>query len=373
MTHYTLQLNHARAEISCFDTGHEVREYHVMLHAEPAGRTFRQQLDAITSAFDELCATRLQGAMPVLKRYFLSDVANQGDSVLQGDSSGCAVSIVGQPPLDGSKVALWAYLMTDVTARRLPSGLFEVCHGLYRHLWLTSAHGSGQDSEHQTRQAFTEYILQLSREGCTLADHCLRTWLFVSAIDVNYAGVVAARNHVFSTQGLTDATHFIASTGIGGSAIDPRVLMQMDAYAVDGLREDQIHYLYAPTHLNRTSDYGVSFERGTYVDYPDRRQVFISGTASIDARGQIVHPGDVISQTRRMWENVEALLAEAHCSYDDVSAMIVYLRDIADYAAVRALYDDRFPGRPVVFVHAPVCRPGWLVEMECVALKENKK
>ena len=48
--------------------------------------------------------------------------------------------------------------------------------------------------------------------------------------------------------------------------------------------------------------------------------------------------------------------------------MIVYLRDIADYATVKSLYDMRFPNKPKVFVHAPVCRPGWLIEMECVAI-----
>ena len=151
--------------------------------------------------------------------------------------------------------------------------------------------------------------------------------------------------------------------------MDSKVMMQMDNYAVAGISKEQIHFLYAPTHLNRTSDYGVSFERGTCVDYPDRRQVFISGTASIDSKGQIVHAGDVVSQTHRMWENVEALLAEAECTYDDVLSMIVYLRDIADYQVVHALFDERFPDRPVVFVHAPVCRTGWLVEMECMAVK----
>ena len=97
--------------------------------------------------------------------------------------------------------------------------------------------------------------------------------------------MVKARNEVFVTQGLTPQTHYIASTGIGGRHADKQVLVQMDTYAVLGIRQEQIHYLYAPTHLNPTYEYGVSFERGTYVDYGDRRQVFISGTASINHRG----------------------------------------------------------------------------------------
>ena len=82
-------------------------------------------------------------------------------------------------------------------------------------------------------------------------------------------------------------------------------------------------------------------------------------------------PKDVEKQTHRTWDNVEALLKEAECTYDDVAEMIVYLRDIADYEVVRALFEERFSGMPYVIVLAPVCRQGWLVEMECMAIKAN--
>ena len=78
---------------------------------------------------------------------------------------------------------------------------------------------------------------------------------------------------------------------------------------------------------------------------------------------------DIRNQTHRMWENVEALLHEADCSFNEVGQMIVYLRDIADYYVVKSLFDERFPDKPKVFVNAPVCRPGWLIEMECMAVK----
>jgi enamine deaminase RidA (YjgF/YER057c/UK114 family) len=113
----------------------------------------------------------------------------------------------------------------------------------------------------------------------------------------------------------------------------------------------------------------VSFERGTRIDYGDRRHVLISGTASINNKGLVMYPGDVVKQTHRMWDNVEALLKEADCTYDDVSVMIVYLRDTADHLTVSRLYQERFPEKPHVIVHAPVCRSGWLVEMECMAVK----
>ena len=363
------QLDNAHAEIFCFQGHGEVTEYHVMIHAHAQGRSFQQQLDAVLDCYEQLKAQELKGATAVLKRYFLSDVANQADDVLLADTSDCAKSIIGQAPLDGSKIGLWVYMMTGVSTRLLPSGLYEAAHGQFRHLWNASAHNTAQNSEYQTRLLFNEYVMQLMQEGCTLADNCIRTWLFVNDVDVNYPGVVAARNKVFLTQGLTEDTHYIASTGIGGKAHDAQVMTQMDNYAIAGIQKEQIHYLYAPTHLNRTSDYGVSFERGTYIDYADRRHVFISGTASINNKGEVMYPKDIVKQAQRMWENVEALLKEADCTYDEVSEMIVYLRDVADYELVHDLFEERFPGKPYVIVQAAVCRSAWLIEMECMAVK----
>ena len=369
----TFQFENAFAEAFQFDNNTAVKEYHVMIHVNSSRLPYTTQLEAVMNAYNSLIDGPLKGAQAVFKRYFLSDAANQADEIIVSDVTDCAKSIIQQAPLDGTKVALWVYLMTDVQTRLSSSGLYEVRHGDFRHLWNGSAHNMAANSEYQTRLLFNEYNMQLIEEGCTLEANCIRTWFFVNDVDLNYGGVVRARNQFFFTQGLTVHTHFIASTGIGGRQQDPNVLSQMDNYAIAGVKKEQIHYLYAPTHLNRTSDYGVSFERGTYVDYADRRQVFISGTASINNKGEVMYPKDIVKQTHRMWENVEALLAEAECTFDEVGEMVVYLRDTADYDLVKEMYEERFPGKPYVIVHAPVCRPGWLIEMECMAIKQIDK
>lgn len=368
--HQTIRFENAFAEVFVFDAGTEVSELHAMIHADSPRLSYLQQLEAVLTAYDRLVGEHFPQAHAVFKRYFLSDAANQADDIIASDVTDCAKSIIQQPPLDGTKVAMWVYLMTGVQTGVSKSGLYEVRHGDYRHLWNGSAHNLAANSEYQTRLLFNEYIMQLTQEGCTLKDNCIRTWFFVNDIDLNYGGIVRARNQVFFTQGLTRDTHFIASTGIGGRQQDQNVLSQMDNYAIEGIHPEQVSYLYAPTHLNRTSDYGVSFERGTRVDYGDRRHVFISGTASINNKGEVMYPKDIVSQTRRMWENVEVLLAEAGCDYEDVGTMIVYLRDTADYLLVKEMYEERFPNHPLVIVHAPVCRPGWLIEMECMAVRK---
>jgi enamine deaminase RidA (YjgF/YER057c/UK114 family) len=370
MNQKTINMNTSNTStiVTCFDNGTDVREYHAIIQVTTGSLSWDQQLDAVMGAYQDLLSN-VPDAQAVFKRYFLSDAANQADDVVVADVTDCAKSIIQQAPLNGSKIALWVWLMTGVQTGVTASGLYEVRHGSFRHLFNASAHNLAANSEYQMRLLFNEYVMQLAEEGCKLSDNCIRTWLFVNDIDLNYGGVVRARNQVFFTQGLTVNTHFIASTGIGGRQQDTNVLVQMDNYAIAGVSQQQIHYLYAPTHLNRTSDYGVSFERGTYVDYADRRHVFISGTASINNKGEVMFPKDIVKQTARMIENVETLLAEAECTFDDACEMIVYLRDVADYQVVRDVFAQRFPSKPVVIVNAPVCRPGWLVEMECTAVK----
>ena len=358
-------------DIFRYEVPEGVSEYHAMLRITNHRLTFKEQVDCLMEAYDQLMQGEMKGAVAVFKRFFVSDAANQANylQALHAERSDCALSIIEQPPLDGTKIALWVYIQRGVQTKALANGIYEVKHGAYRHLWMAGACNQASNSEYQMRLLFNDYVMQLLENGCCLADNCIRTWIFVQNVDVNYAGVVKARNEVFATQNLTDKTHFIASTGIAGRHANPKVLVQMDAYAVEGIDKEQIHYLYAPTHLNPTYEYGVSFERGTYVDYGDRRLVFISGTASINNKGEIMYPGDIRQQTLRMWENVETLLKEAECTFEHVAHLLVYLRDIADYTIVREMFEERFPNIPKVYLLAPVCRPGWLVEMECMAVK----
>ena len=365
-------LDKTKVEINSFRTEGGVAEHHVMIHVTDAKLSFTEQLAAVFQAYDAVLATHCSGAQSVFKRYYLSDAANQTNTLLGMNTEGCecAVSIVQQAPLNGTKIALWCYLIENVVGNMLGNDMYEVRRGNYRDLWSVGNLNKAANSEYQTRLLLSDYVVKLNEQGLKLADNCVRTWFFVHDIDHNYTGVVKARNEVFKTQNLTSQTHFIASTGIGGGNPQAESLVLMDAYAVEGLQPGQMKYLYARTHLNPTYEYGVSFERGTYVDYGDRRKVYISGTASINNKGEIMYEGDIRKQTARMLENVEMLLKEAECTYADVDQMTVYLRDPADYQVVKEVYEQRFPGTPKVLVNAFVCRPGWLIEMECMATKQ---
>ena len=359
------------AQIASFTGNGGLTEYQVFLQVTDPMLPFEQQLQHIQQAYVSVVKEELaDDAVAVFRRYFLSDAANQADLVMawECENAFCALSVVQQAPLNGTKIAIWTWFQTGVSVETEKNGMLKATHNGYTQYWTGGAFNRASNSEYQTRLLLNDYVMQLTEEGCKLATDCIRTWFFVQNVDVNYAGVVKARKEVFITQDLTEKTHYIASTGIGGRNADPAVLVTMDTYAVKGLKPEQIQFLYAPTHLNPTYEYGVTFERGTAVHYADRTQVFISGTASIDNKGNILYPGDICRQAARMLKNISALLAEAGATTEDIQQAIVYLRDTADYQVVEHFLAENYPGLPHIIVHAPVCRPGWLIEMECIAV-----
>lgn len=371
MIFFKQHIEHVCAEVSFFQPHGGVGEWHVMMHAEPCGEGFTEQYGRLESAVRLLLATEaMNGARPVFKRYFLSDSTNQRP--LMHDEKDCTVSCIQQPPLDGSKVALWIYLQsnTDIEPCADLLGSTIVRHNGYEHIWTMGLMQNTGNSYEQTESLLREYRNLLMEHGADIADNCIRTWFFVRDVDTQYNGLVVARRDVFTQLGLTPRTHYISSTGIGGNPPDTKALVQMGCYAIKGFVPSQQTYLYAPTHLNRTYEYGVTFERGTLFRYGDRNHAYISGTASINNKGEVMYLGDIVRQTRRMWENVGKLLEEAGMTLDDMVHIIVYLRDMADYVTVRDMFVERFPDVPTVITLAPVCRPTWLIEMECMAVKE---
>lgn len=363
-------MENVRVDYARFEHVPGADESFAMLRIVRKELPFEEQITSLFTLLDYLLKQKAGDQTAVFVRFFLSDAANQEAEVLRRWAAlnvVCPVSVIQQPPLDGTKLAAWVYSISGAEVTRTDS-LYKVNTAHYTHYWTVNGSCAEADSAHQTTVLLEEYEASLKRVGCNLPDHCVRTWFFVQNVDVNYAGVVTGRRENFLGIGLNEHTHYIASTGIEGRSADPKALVRMDAYAVAELKPGQQQYLYARTHLNPTSEYGVTFERGVKVKYGDRSHLYISGTASIDNKGQVVHVGDVRKQTERMWENVEMLLKEGNASFDDVAQMFVYLRDVADYEVVERLFEERFPMVPKVIVLAPVCRPAWLIEMECMAV-----
>ncbi len=384
----------SRCRSTSFSLATGARETHLFLEADVDG-TFAEQLDRLVAdyhrALDELGLPRYSA---VFRRCLISDAANQlqavmdsplGRRVPRGEEA--AVSVVEQPPLGAGKIALLAYHVSDgfpedKTMLPMPgAGPQAQTLALRResrtYLWSTQMTGtpSGQGqpcSEQQTIQVFDAYCTLLKKHDACLLDQAVRTWIFAHNVDCHYVGMVDARRELFLDKGLNPDTHYLVSTGIEGRSEDCNSLIMMDALAVGNLDPAQLVYVDCLDRLNRTDDYGVTFERSVRLEHGDRRHLYLAGTASIDAQGQVLHQGDIAGQTRRTLENIEALLTASDASMADVASMTVYLRDSADAAQVRTLLEQICPHTPYLMVRAPVCRPSWLIEIEALAITAHR-
>lgn len=70
--------------------------------------------------------------------------------------------------------------------------------------------------------------------------------------------------------------------------------------------------------------------------------LFVSGQIPIDpATGNLID-GDIAAQTRRVFENITAILKAAGGSLDHVTRTTVFLADMGDFAAMNEVYAGYF-------------------------------
>jgi len=287
-------------------------------------------------------------------------------------------SIVAQPPAaPGIPFDVLAHALPapgSAAPRRiegLPTGVegMESHAGGARRIVLTGITGGEPsdrlDFEAQAARLFARASSCLMREGIAFRQ-VARTWIFLAAIDRDYAALNRARRAFFEASDVRPAP---ASTGIGGRPAADGRLVALDLIAFAGLPSDAMHPLSAPT-MNEAPSYGSDFSRGFEVRLADRRLLFVSGTASIDRRGEVLHPGDIEAQADRMLQNVDRLLHAAGAGFDRLTHAVTYVKRAEDAPAVaaasaRAGFPDDLPH--VVCV-AEVCRAEWLCEMEAYAV-----
>jgi 2-iminobutanoate/2-iminopropanoate deaminase len=125
--------------------------------------------------------------------------------------------------------------------------------------------------------------------------------------------------------------------------------------------------------IERFSPAGVPAPRGPYS--PAVRAggfIYVSGQVPIDpATGQAVL-GDIAQETRQVLKNIENCLAACGATLADVVRCGVYLTNIADFAAMNAVYAEVFgdakPARSAIGV-ASLPLPGARVEIDAIAYK----
>jgi 2-iminobutanoate/2-iminopropanoate deaminase len=102
------------------------------------------------------------------------------------------------------------------------------------------------------------------------------------------------------------------------------------------------------------------------------RFLFCSGQIPLDPKsGQIV-PGDIDAQTRRVLNNIAAVLRAEGATFEDVVKTTVFLTDLGDFQTVNEIYGSYFKNQPPArsTVQVAALPKGARVEIEVIAVAE---
>ena len=115
-----------------------------------------------------------------------------------------------------------------------------------------------------------------------------------------------------------------------------------------------------------------TFSRASLVRTGKGEVLFVSGTASIVGHATL-HHNDVVAQTCETIVNIKAVLAEANRQSAEAGLDLadlsyrVYVRHPADLPLIRAELERCVGGKlKAVYLHADVCRPDLLLEIEAM-------
>ena len=99
--------------------------------------------------------------------------------------------------------------------------------------------------------------------------------------------------------------------------------------------------------------------------------LFISGTTASDQDGRIVAPGDIVGQTRYIFQKFDALLKAAGAGFEHIVQTTEYITTTENYARTaevrREFFRGRFPTATGVIVKG-LLREGALIEISALAV-----
>jgi enamine deaminase RidA (YjgF/YER057c/UK114 family) len=316
-------------------------------------------------------------------------------SVIDTFGDNCpAFNVSIHPPEKPSKVAVEALFVAGN-----PAGITTKFYNSFPYVVIESdsskeVWGAGlgnDDYQDDTRKAavasFEMMAEILQRENLTM-NNLVRQWNFIGDIlrmkegSQNYQVFNEVRSEYYKRY--RTISGFPAATGVGmkyGGVF-------LDFYA---LKADEIIKLKPVNNPNQINAYeygqqvlkGVTgsydpvkhppqFERGLLLVNKTGSTLFVSGTASIIGQ-ETIGKGDVNEQTIVTIENIrkvvdieriKKLSGKQDMGSGKFSLLRVYIKKQNDFHSVKSICHKHFPGSPVIFIEADICRDDLLTEIE---------
>jgi aminoacrylate peracid reductase len=109
----------------------------------------------------------------------------------------------------------------------------------------------------------------------------------------------------------------------------------------------------------------ASYSPGVVAD----NTLYVSGMLAIDSEGRTIGVGDAKAQTRAVLEGIKSVVEAAGGTMDDVTFNSIFLKDMADYQSMNAVYKEYFPlAHPARYcIRADLVKPEFLVEIASIA------
>jgi aminoacrylate peracid reductase len=97
--------------------------------------------------------------------------------------------------------------------------------------------------------------------------------------------------------------------------------------------------------------------------------LYVSGILAMDANGKTIGVGDAAAQTRAVLQSIKSVVEAAGGTMADVTMNSIFLKDLADYAAMNQVYKEFFPNEfPARYcIRADLVKPEFLVEIASIA------
>ena len=169
-----------------------------------------------------------------------------------------------------------------------------------------------------------------------------------------------------------------AMTGIGsfnGPLVVEALITENEVIAIENPLQTQF------VHYNKEK-YGAKppvSARGTIHITENGPEVYVAGTASLIS-DSVAHVGNIEAQTYETLNNINTLLSlenmknygiEVGFNLKDLEAIRVYIKNEEDYEEVKKIIETIWNDRPILYVHDHICRPGFLLEIEGLARKNQ--
>ena len=216
----------------------------------------------------------------------------------------------------------------------------------------------------QAENLFEKSDKILKNFGSSFRD-VIRTWLYADKILDWYSELNLARNKFFEKNKIYE--HLVpASTGIGipnlsGAAIASQVLAVIPKNG-----SVKIEKANSPLQ-NPALNYKSSFSRGIKLEVKNDREIFISGTASINKKGETVFLDDTRKQIEMTMDVVSAILADANMDWENVTNALVYFKNKDEFNLFDEYCSEKKISIPHIKINADICRDNLLFEIEAEA------